>query len=181
MSQEHIKNTLLAAMGNLEKNPAGAKVVFRASTQLDEGMHCLGKVREFPPISIDEPADLGGSDRGPNPVEIVLVALGTCQEIVYRAYASVMGIALESVKCNVRGYLDLRGLFGMQEGVRAGYQKIVFETEVVSSAARAELEKLAQIVERHCPVLNTLQEPVEVTGSVTINGQQMAAEASASV
>ena len=179
MSQEHIKNTLLAAIANIENNPAGAKVVFRASTRLDEGMHCVGSVREFPAISIDEPADLGGTNRGPNPVEIVLVALGTCQEIVYRAYASVMGIELESVKCNVRGYLDLRGLFGMQEGIRAGYSKIVFETEVISSASRAELAKLAQIVEKNCPVLNTLQEPVEVTGTVTLNGQPMALEASA--
>lgn len=179
MSQEHIKNTLLAAIGNIQQNPAGAKVVFRASTHLDEGMHCLGKVREFPAMSIDEPADLGGTDRGPNPVEVVLVALGTCQEIVYRAYAAVMGIQLESVKCNLRGYLDLRGLFAMQDDIRAGYQKIVFETEVVSSASREELHKLAQMVEKHCPVLNTLQEPVEVTGTVTINGQPLALEATA--
>lgn len=179
MSQEHIKNTLLAAIGNIQQNPAGAKVVFRASTHLDEGMHCLGKVREFPAMSIDEPADLGGTDRGPNPVEVVLVALGTCQEIVYRAYAAVMGIQLESVKCNLRGYLDLRGLFAMQDDIRAGYQKIVFETEVVSSASREELHKLAQMVEKHCPVLNTLQEPVEVTGTVMINGQPLALEATA--
>lgn len=179
MSQEHIRTTLLAAIANIEKNPAGAKVVFRADTHLDQGMHCIGKVRAFPSMSIDEPADLGGTDRGPNPVELLLVALGTCQEIVYRAYASVMGIELESVKCNLRGYLDLRGLFGMQEGIRAGYSKIVFDTEVVSSASREQLEKLAMIVEKHCPVLNTLQDPVDVTGSVTINGQPMVLEATA--
>lgn len=179
MSQEHIKATLLAAMENIKQNPAGAKVVFRASTRLGEGMHCLGKVREFSEMSIDEPADLGGMDRGPNPVEIVLVALGTCQEIVYRAYASVMGIELESVKCDLRGYLDLRGLFGLQEGIPAGYQKIVFETEIKSNASREQLEQLARMVESHCPVLNTLQAPVEVTGSVVINGQQAALEATA--
>lgn len=179
MSQEHIKTTLLAVMDGLKQNPAGAKVVFRASTQLGEGMACIGKIRDFSDMRIDEPKDLGGTDLGPNPVEIVLVALGTCQEIVYRAYASVMGIELESVKCNLRGYLDLRGLFGLEEGVPAGYQKIVFETEVVSNASREQLETLAQMVESHCPVLNTLQAPVEVKGSVVINGEPMVLEATA--
>lgn len=179
MSQEHIKKTLLAAMENVKQNPGSAKVVFRASTRLGEGMYCVGKVRDFPDMGIDEPADLGGTDRAPNPVEIVLVALGTCQEIVYRAYASVMGIQLESVKCDLRGYLDLRGLFGLQEGIPAGYQKIVFETEIKSNASREQLQTLAQMVEKHCPVLNTLQVPVEVTGNVVINGQPMALEATA--
>ncbi|HML43997.1 MAG: OsmC family protein [Hyphomicrobium zavarzinii] len=179
MSQEKIKQILLAAMGNIKENPGSAKVVFRASTELGEGMHCLGKIRDFPAMSIDEPADLGGTDRGPNPVEIVLVALGTCQEIVYRAYAAVLGIELESVKCNLRGYIDLRGLFALQDDIPAGYQKIIFETEVKSSASREELCKLAEMVEKHCPVLNTLQAPVEVAGSVVINGQPMALEATA--
>ncbi|MBN8911931.1 MAG: OsmC family protein [Rhizobiales bacterium] len=179
MSHEHIKKILLAAMDNIKANPAGAKVVFRASTQLGEGMHCLGKIRDFPAMSIDEPTDLGGMDRGPNPVEIVLVALGTCQEIVYRAYAAVLGIPLESVKCDLRGYLDLRGLFGLDPSVPAGYQKIMFETEIKSPASREDLQKLAQMVESHCPVLSTLQMPVTVSGNVVINGQPMALEATA--
>lgn len=178
MSQ-HIKNTLLAAIDNIKANPSAAKVVFRASTELGEGMHCLGQIRSFSKISIDEPADLGGTDRGPNPVEIVLLALGTCQEIVYRAYAAVMGIELESVKCDVRGYLDLRGLFGMDANTPAGFQKVIFETEVKSSATREQIAKLVHIVETHCPVLNTLQAPVNVAGSVVVNGQPLALEATA--
>ncbi|MBS0270513.1 MAG: OsmC family protein [Proteobacteria bacterium] len=177
MSQEHIKNTLLSAIDNIKSNPAAAKVVFRASTALGEGMHCTGTVREFPAMNIDEPADLGGTDHGPNPVEIVLVALGTCQEIVYRAYAAVMGIELKSVTCDVRGHLDLRGLFAMDPSVRAGFQKIMFETKIESSASPEALAKLAQTVESHCPVLNTLQVPVEVTGSVALNGHPLALEA----
>ncbi|MBS0232267.1 MAG: OsmC family protein [Proteobacteria bacterium] len=179
MSQEHIKTTILGAIENIKANPAGAKVVFRASTELGEGMHCTGKIRDFSAIDIDEPADLGGTDHGPNPVEVVLVALGTCQEIVYRAYAAVMGIQLESVTCDVRGHLDLRGLFGMDASIPPGFQKIMFETKVKSPASAEELAKLAHIVESHCPVLNTLQAPIEVVGSVTINDRPLVLEATA--
>lgn len=179
MSQEHIKATLLGAIENIKANPAGAKIVFRASTALGEGMHCSGKIREFEAINIDEPADLGGTDKGPNPVEIVLVALGTCQEIVYRAYAAVMGIPLESVTCDVRGHLDLRGLFAMDPSVRSGFQKIMFETKIKSSANPEVLAKLAQTVEAHCPVLNTLQVPVEVVGTVMANDRPLVLETAA--
>lgn len=179
MSQEHIKSTILAAIENIKSNPDGAKVVFRASTELREGMHCTGKIRDFAAIDIDEPADLGGTDSGPNPVELVLAALGTCQEIVYRAYAAVLGIELESVTCDVRGRLDLRGLFGMDPSIAAGFQKIMFETKVKSPASTEELAKLALIVEKHCPVLNTLQVPIEVVGNVTINDRPLALEATA--
>jgi OsmC-like protein len=52
---------------------------------------------------------LGGTDAGPNPVELVLAALATCQEITYRAYATALGIPLESVSVRLEGLLDLIG------------------------------------------------------------------------
>jgi uncharacterized OsmC-like protein len=179
VSQEAIKNALTAAIQKIKDNPASSKVIFRASTELGDGMHCTGKVRSFSNISVDEPVELGGTNLGPNPVELVLVALGTCQEIVYRAYAAVLGIELETVKCDLRGYLELRGLFGVQDDVPAGFQKITFETTLKSSAGPEALKNLVQLVERHCPVLNTLQAPVEVSGNVILNGQPLALEATA--
>lgn len=59
-------------------------------------------------LVVDEPPDLGGSDAGPNPVELVLAALGTCQEITYRAYATTLGIPLERVSVNLTGTIDLK-------------------------------------------------------------------------
>lgn len=90
-------------------------------------------MRDFAPIAIDEPPELGEQDSAVNPVELVLVALGTCQEIMYPAYASVMDIALDSVKVNASGYLDLKGLFGLDENVPAGYSRFVFEVDHASA------------------------------------------------
>ena len=33
----------------------------------------------------------GGANAGPNPLDVMLAALGTCQEITYKAYATAMG------------------------------------------------------------------------------------------
>lgn len=177
MSQESVKAALMQAIAGIQENAGAAKVVFRADTQLEEDVRCTAKVRDFPPITIDEPPDLGGADAAPNPVELLLVALGACQEIMYSAYASVMGVPLNSVKVNLRGYLDLRGLFGMDSSVPPGYQKVVFDTFVDSPADTETLMKLVQTVESHCPVLDTLVRAIEVSGNVTINGQLMESDA----
>lgn len=175
MSQATVKAALMQAIAGIQSNPGAGKVVFRADTQLEEDVRCSAKVRDFAPIIVDEPPDLGGADAAANPVELLLVALGTCQEIMYSAYASVMGVQLNSVKVNLRGYLDLRGLFGMDAAIPPGYQKIIFETTVDSPADMETLRKLVETVEKHCPVLNTLVRAIEVSGQVTLNGQLMEA------
>ena len=176
---EHVKNALMKAIEGITANPGNAKVVFRADTELVHNVQCSASIRNFPKMIIDEPPELGGADAGPNPVELVLVALGTCQEIMYAAYASVMGIPLKSVKVNLRGYLDLHGLFGMDPNTPAGYQKVTYETVIDSPASAEDLRKLVQTVESHCPVLDTLVRAIEVSGKVTANGQSLDVSAAA--
>ncbi|HYQ48521.1 MAG TPA: hypothetical protein VEP69_05610, partial [Thermodesulfovibrionales bacterium] len=89
MPQETVKEALQKTIEAITKNPKCSNVVFRAETELVEDVRCVIKVRDFPPLSVDEPVDLGGGNAAMNPVELVLGALGTCQEIMYAAYASV--------------------------------------------------------------------------------------------
>lgn len=169
MSQSQLKATLSATMESFTANPDGAKLVFSAKTKLENGVRCSAKVRNFMPIATDEPPELGGKDSAMNPVELVLCALGTCQEVMYSAYAAVMGIELESVEVDVRGYLDARGLFGMAD-VFPGYDKIRYETRITSSADPQSIKNLIDAVESHCPVMDTIVRPVAVTGKSFLNG-----------
>jgi uncharacterized OsmC-like protein len=175
MSQAALKEALSKTVKGIQDNPVMSRVVFEAQTALVEGVRCTGNVRNFPPFVVDEPPELGGQDKGANPVELLLVALGTCQEIMYAAMASMMGIHLDEVKVNLKGSLDLKGLFGMDPAIPPGYQKITYETILRSSAPEEELRKLVEAVESHCPVLDTLVRPIEVTGKVTINGAMVPA------
>ena len=76
------------------------------------GLQSQARMRQHT-LVVDEPEALGGADTGPNPVEIVLAALGTCQEITYRAYATALGIPLERVSVVLDGEVDLRGFLGV--------------------------------------------------------------------
>ncbi len=162
-----------SAMAAIQANPARANVVFKAETSLQQNFCCTAKVRNFPVIMIDEPREIGGGNVAMNPVELVLVALGACQEIMFSACAAAMGIPLTEVKVDVKGYLDTRGLFGIDPDTRAGYQKITFETTIKSPADEATLRKLIETVENRCPLLDTLMRPIEVMADAYhINGQR---------
>lgn len=163
MYDEDMKSALQCTIAAVQADPAKARLVFKAETRLKQNVCCTAKVRDFPTMMVDEPPELGGGNLAMNPVELVLVALGTCQEIMISAYAAVMGIPLEEVKVDVKGYLDVRGLFGMDAATPAGYQKITFETTIKSPADEATILKLIETAESRCPLLDTLVRPIEVS------------------
>lgn len=170
-----LKDTLLETIDEISKNPNSGKVVFRAQTKLLDGVKCSAKVRDFDEMIVDEPPSLGGGDAAMNPVEMIAAALGTCQEIMYAAYASVMDIKLDSVTVDVKGYLDLKGLFGMDESVPAGYNEISYTTHISSEEDEDKISQLVKAVESHCPVLDTLLRQIHVHGTVVHNSSEIAA------
>ena len=113
MSQQTVKEAVLATVETIENDTATAKVQYKAQTQWEEDVRCTARVRDFEPMVIDEPAAFGGGDSAMSPADVILVALGTCQEIMYVALASTMDIPLDEVKGDVSADLDLSGLAGM--------------------------------------------------------------------
>ena len=75
----------------IQESPEKANAIFRSQTELIENVACKARIRQFE-LQTDEPHSLGGEDNAPNPVELVLAALGTSQEVIYSASASFMGI-----------------------------------------------------------------------------------------
>jgi putative redox protein len=137
------------------------KAFFSVESRQVENLRSEARIRQFS-LTVDEPPSLGGSDAGPNPVELVLAALATCQEITYRAYATALGIPLESVSVKLDGALDLRGFFAIDEKVRPGFTGVQGIVTLKSSGTKAQLAKLKQVVDAHCPVLDILRAPVPV-------------------
>jgi len=171
MSQA-LASALSQTIQAIQEEPEKAQAVFRAQTEWIDNVACKARIRQFE-LATDEPPSLGGHDSAPNPVELVLAALGTCQEVIYSAYAAFMGIPLQAVKVDVRGSLDLKGMFGLDESVPSGFQEITFDTFIQTSADAAEVQKLVDTVQAHCPVLDTLTRAIQVKqGAVTITKQQ---------
>ena len=150
---------------------------FAVDTALVESFRTEARVRQFT-MTVDEPESLGGSDQGPTPVELVLAALGTCQEIVYATYARVLGIPLDAVAVRAEGLLDPRGFFGVAD-VPVGFQEVSFAVDIQSSAPSEDIARLVATVNAHCPVLDILRQPVPVAGRYAHNGQLVVLEGAA--
>ena len=144
------------------KEPESAVIVAEIESRLTDSFHSRVEARDFA-LDVDEPEPLGGKDKGPTPPEYLLAALGSCQEITYRLYADALGIPLNSVSVKLEGRLDLRGIVGADEAVRPGCSGIRGVVRIDSPAGEAELKKLKAVVDRHCPILDTIQNPTPVS------------------
>lgn len=173
MAQEYVKASVMKSIETIKANPKAAHVFFKVNTKLEEGVRCSAQVRSFSPMIIDEYPILGGHNAGPNPAELLLVALGACQEIMYSAYASVMDINLDSVKVDLKGDIDLNGMFGLNENTTPGFNKISFKTNIESDADEETLMNLIDAVEKHCPVLDTILREITISGSASVNGKEL--------
>ena len=151
-----LKDVFTTTQSSLRQHPQEAATTFAAATRQLAGLRSEATIRDFRLI-LDEPPALGGGDAGPNPVELVLAALGACQEITYRLYADALGIPLNHVAVKVEGRLDLRGFFAVEDGVRPGFREIRATVDIDSPASAEEVERLRATVERHCPVLDILR------------------------
>jgi uncharacterized OsmC-like protein len=114
-------------------------------------------------FAVDEPRSIGGGGAAASPVQYALASLGSCQAITYRFWAAHLGITLDSVTVRVEGDLDLRGFFGVNDGVRPGFTAIRVEVTVAGPESEERYAELAAAVDAHCPVLDLFQNPVPVS------------------
>jgi uncharacterized OsmC-like protein len=126
-------------------------------------------VRDFT-FAVDEPASLGGTDEGPNPVEFVLSALAGCINVVVHMVAAERGVAIRGLRVRVEGELDPARLMALPTDTRAGFSWIELVAEVDSDAPESEIEKILQIAESRCPVADTIGHttPVTLRRAVTV-------------
>jgi len=169
MSQQSVKAAIQQTAAAVEAEASAGMVKYQATTKWQEDVRCTANVRDFDTMIIDEPAAFGGADAAMSPADVVLVALGTCQEIMYAALASAMDIQLDECKVDVTADLNLKGLMGMDPEVPPGLLAMDYHVHLKSPASDEELKNLIDVVERQCPLLDTLTRDVKVTGKVNIN------------
>ena len=147
---------------------------FESSARPREGLTTISRIRGFE-LVIDEPADFGGQDQGPNPVELALSALGTCQATVYSLYSAAFGIRLDSIEVTAEGDIDARGLLGLAS-VRPGFTGVRLRVSLETDAASERVAELVRAVNAPCPVHDVIRNPVPISESVQLNGSTLAVD-----
>ena len=125
------------------------------SRKLPSGLAVESEARGFK-IIMDEPQQLGGTDTGMNPVEVLLSALGGCQCVVGAAFASAQHIDLQDIWVEVEGDLDPDGFLKGAAGVRNGFQEIRMTLHLKSDSPVEKLKEFAEFIASRCPVEDNL-------------------------
>ena len=143
----------------LSSDPAQAQAKFEAHHDLVGPCEVTVKVGSGHKFTVDEPEALGGGNVAANPVEYALAALGSCQAITYRVWAAQLAIKLDKVEISIDGDIDLRGFFGIDDGIRAGFNTVRINVSLGGPESAARYEELAEAVDAHCPVLDLFRNP----------------------
>ena len=143
-----------------------AITTFKAKTFLKENVLVEAEVRGHKVI-IDEPASLGGTDKGMNPVELLLSSLGACQSLVARTYAKKFHVDLQNFWVELEGDLDTDGFLNKSD-VRPGFLSIRSTFHIETSAPDEKVKAYKEFIEAHCPVGDTIANTVNPSAEVVI-------------
>jgi uncharacterized OsmC-like protein len=131
-------------------------IPFSATTKwAGEGVRVDVAIRNHRLVA-DEPAELGGGDAGPNPVELILAGLGSCLTVLAALFAPHHDVVLEDFSVDVEGDLDPDGFQELAD-VRPGFLDIRYRFTVKSSSPSERVEALLEHIQRVCPVKDTLR------------------------
>ncbi|MCS6968981.1 MAG: OsmC family protein [Bernardetiaceae bacterium] len=102
-------------------------------------------------IITDEPAELGGSDLGLSPIELLIGSLAACTGITLRMYADRKGWLLEEIQVSV----------SMQYDKHANKNIIYRHIQFIGDLTQEQQNRLLEIANA-CPIHKTLQNPIDI-------------------
>jgi uncharacterized OsmC-like protein len=107
-------------------------------------------------LRVDLPASEGGTATGAHPGQLLRASLGACLLMGYRAWSARLGVPLEDARVIVSCEYDVRGQLGMDPLIFAGWERVVFDVTIWSSAPRGEVLSLLDTAHRTSPMLANL-------------------------
>ena len=141
---------------------------FTVSAASESETKTVVEARDFEFV-VDEPAPLGGTNDGPNPVEYLIGAWAGCLNVVVHTVGEERGIDLDGVEIEIEGDLDPRKFLGAADDVRAGYQELDVTIHVESAADEETLAALREEVEERCPVGDNIGNPTPTDVTIEAN------------
>lgn len=137
-----------------------AKLISGMAVQLSNGRH------EW---QADEPMALGGTDKGPNPYELLLASLAACTCITLSYYCQRKSIVLKSVSASYEFSRVHADDCKDCDDPKTGFiDKITSHVEIDGNFDDAQRRRLAEIIER-CPVHKTLANGVEFSDNTAFS------------
>lgn len=169
---------LLGARQLITDTPELGRFTWRATNTWVGGTHSQSQVEKFYGLSdeqthtkkftfdADHPPQFAAEDNGATPVEIVLVALGSCLTGGVASIAQQRGIQLRSVKATIEADHDIAGILGADPDVPNRFTAVRVKYDVDAEASPEDIEALVAQSQKRSAVFDLLTNPTAVTVDV---------------
>ncbi|MDD2277815.1 MAG: OsmC family protein [Bacteroidales bacterium] len=108
------------------------------------------------PFVIDQPKMAGGTDEGPNPLEVFLASLPACICAIGRIVAMQRKISLRGMQVEVEGDIDKDFLMGKTKEGRSGFTEIRSLVKIDADMTDAEKIAFLHEIEVRCPIADNM-------------------------
>ena len=103
---------------------------------------------------------------------MLLEALVACAGVTLNAVATAMDIEIKNWEVRAEGDLDFRGTMGVNKSAPVGFVEIRLEFVLETDAEQAKIDKLLQLTERYCVVLQTISKAPKISVSSSKQGRE---------
>jgi uncharacterized OsmC-like protein len=117
-------------------------------------------------LVVDEPAELGGTNAAPNPVEYILAGYAGCINVVAHITARELNIDFRDLQIDIEGDLNPARLFGLPQSDRAGYRQISVSLKTSNILDEQVKQRWLEEIEYRCPVNDNLRNATPVNFSI---------------
>lgn len=116
-------------------------------------------------LQSDEPAELGGTDSAPNPVELMAAALCACLTAGIASNAALFEVALEKLEVEVQFEWDMCGVLGLDKSVPNGAQGLHYRVRMRGKpgVSDEQLQRCKETLDRKSAILSTLLNQLSAT------------------
>ncbi len=127
----------------------------RCRTVAEGRFRQMNHVRGRPPFAVDEPSGIPVADPAPQPLEVLLSALGSCLAIGIRANAVARAIALSRLELEIEADVSSAPMDGTSPKP-LGFETVRVAVHLEADASRDALAALVARAALWSPVANTL-------------------------
>jgi uncharacterized OsmC-like protein len=169
---------LFGAQDALKQAPEAAQFKWRASVTWLNGTHSKSTIETFYGLGAeqkhkkpytfeaDHPEVFAAADNGATPVEIVLAGLASCLTAGVAAVAQARKVQLRSVSATLEAGMDVRGILGVDQDVRNGFDGIKVTYKIDADASPEDIKAIVAQSQKRSAVYDIITNPTNVTVEV---------------
>jgi putative redox protein len=108
-------------------------------------------------VTIDEPVERGGTNRGPTPTETLMAALLGCTNVIAHKVAAAHGVHFNSMRLRIEADFDRRGVT-LAEEIDVPFPRATLFIDVTTDADEASLAKVKRDLGKYCPLSKVVRQ-----------------------